>query len=77
MSMPSFRLSRSMLSPFLAPTKLFDADLVEEDDSGAQALVGKKAKFFMVDFSWPMTLRPLSLLTRHISMLSPKCGWSF
>ena len=53
----------------LGSNKLFDADLVEEDDSGAQALVGKKAKFFMVDFSWPMTLRPLSPLTRHISQM--------
>lgn len=34
----------------LGPNKLFEAELVEEDDNGVSSEVGKKAKFFIVDF---------------------------
>ena len=35
----------------LGPNKMFEADLVEEDDTGSLAEVGKKVKFFVVDFT--------------------------
>ena len=35
----------------LGPNKLFEADLVEEDDSGMLAEIGRKVKFFVVDFA--------------------------
>ena len=34
----------------LGRNKLFEAGLVEEDDNGVSSEVGKKAKFFIVDF---------------------------
>ena len=35
----------------LGPNKLFEADLVEEDEGGALSAVGRKVKFFVVDFA--------------------------